>query len=94
MFNAVGILYYFLEFFGGGRKLEHPVTKLLVVPAIVGFSDTWSAAEIKKTDDDKKVMEDYEDGEEELDPLRLDKNMQDPAFEQIRETISSNIYQL
>ncbi|GFV35569.1 hypothetical protein TNCV_2554591 [Trichonephila clavipes] len=40
-----------------GRKLEHPVAKLLVVVAIVGFSDTWSAAEEKRTGDDKMVME-------------------------------------
>ncbi|GFV34480.1 hypothetical protein TNCV_466941 [Trichonephila clavipes] len=41
----------------GGRKLEHPVAKLLVVAAIVGFSDTWSVTEEKRTGDDKKVME-------------------------------------
>ncbi|GFX59214.1 hypothetical protein TNCV_4304461 [Trichonephila clavipes] len=57
MFHEVGILYYFLGFFDGDRKLEHSVTKLLVVVAIVGFSDTWSAAEEKRTGDDKKVME-------------------------------------
>ncbi|GFY07284.1 hypothetical protein TNCV_5084711 [Trichonephila clavipes] len=55
MFDEVGILYYFLGLFDGGRKLEPPVAKLLVVAAIVGFSDTWSAE--KRTGDDKKVME-------------------------------------
>ncbi|GFU50638.1 hypothetical protein TNCV_2798661 [Trichonephila clavipes] len=40
-----------------GRKLGHPVAKLLVVAAIVGFSDTWSVAEENRTGDDKKVME-------------------------------------
>ncbi|GFS63490.1 hypothetical protein TNCV_4610711 [Trichonephila clavipes] len=54
MFDEVGILYYFLEFFDGVRKLEHPVSKLLVVAAIVGFTDTWSADEEKRTGDDKK----------------------------------------
>ncbi|GFW42363.1 transposase [Trichonephila clavipes] len=39
------------------RKLEHPVAKLLVAAAIVGFSDTWSVAEEKRRSDDKKVME-------------------------------------
>ncbi|GFU86720.1 hypothetical protein TNCV_4966651 [Trichonephila clavipes] len=57
MFHEVALLYNFLGFFGGCRKLEHPVAKLLVVAAIVGFSDTWSAAEEKRTDDDKNVME-------------------------------------
>ncbi|GFX01644.1 hypothetical protein TNCV_3971441 [Trichonephila clavipes] len=57
MFDEVGILYCFLVFFDGGRKLEHPVAKLLVVVAIVGFSDTWSTTEEKRTGDDKKVIE-------------------------------------
>ncbi|GFW36874.1 transposable element Tcb2 transposase [Trichonephila clavipes] len=57
MFDEVGILYNFLVFFDGGKKLEHPVAKLLVVVAIAGFSDTWSAAEEKRTGDDKNVME-------------------------------------
>ncbi|GFT27424.1 hypothetical protein TNCV_1275391 [Trichonephila clavipes] len=62
MFDEVGILYCFLfvlfciVFFDGGRKLEHPVAKLLVVVAIGGFSDTLSAAEEKRTGKDKKVM--------------------------------------
>ncbi|GFT01176.1 hypothetical protein TNCV_3373081 [Trichonephila clavipes] len=50
-------MYNFLVFFDGGRKLEHPVEKLLVVAAIAGSSDTWSAAEEKRTGDDKKVIE-------------------------------------
>ncbi|GFY16406.1 hypothetical protein TNCV_2350491 [Trichonephila clavipes] len=41
-------------FFDGGRKLEHPVAKLSVVVEIVGFSDIGSAAEEKRTGDDKK----------------------------------------
>ncbi|GFV90550.1 hypothetical protein TNCV_2222661 [Trichonephila clavipes] len=57
MFDDVKILYYFLGFFDGGRKLEHSVAKLMVVTAIVGFSHTWSATEEKRTGDDKKVME-------------------------------------
>ncbi|GFU14914.1 hypothetical protein TNCV_191631 [Trichonephila clavipes] len=57
MFDKVGLLYNFLGFFDGDRKLEHPVAKLFVVAAIVGFSDTWSATEEKRTGDDKKVME-------------------------------------
>ncbi|GFV89143.1 uncharacterized protein TNCV_4913421 [Trichonephila clavipes] len=57
MLDEAVILYYFLGFFDGGRKLEHPVAKLLVVVAIVGFSNTWSAAEEKRTGGDKKVME-------------------------------------
>ncbi|GFX44068.1 hypothetical protein TNCV_4118641 [Trichonephila clavipes] len=60
MFDEVGILYYFLGFFDGGRKLDNLVTKLLVFAAIVGLSDTWSASEEKRTNDDKKVMEDEE----------------------------------
>ncbi|GFW41051.1 hypothetical protein TNCV_414601 [Trichonephila clavipes] len=40
-----------------GRKLEHPVEKLLVVAAIAESSDIWSAAEEKRTGDDKKVIE-------------------------------------
>ncbi|GFV96748.1 hypothetical protein TNCV_3388411 [Trichonephila clavipes] len=56
MFDEVGLLYNFLGFFDGGRKLEHPVAKLLVVAAIVGFSDTWSTAEEKRMGDDT-VME-------------------------------------
>ncbi|GFV57932.1 hypothetical protein TNCV_3687691 [Trichonephila clavipes] len=55
MFDEVGKLYYFLGFFDGGRKLERPFTKLLVVAEIVGFSDTWSASEEKRTSDDKKL---------------------------------------
>ncbi|GFU41670.1 hypothetical protein TNCV_1064951 [Trichonephila clavipes] len=43
-----------------GRKLEHPVAKLSVVVEIVGFSDIESAAEEKRTGDDKKVMETQE----------------------------------
>ncbi|GFU83901.1 hypothetical protein TNCV_3852231 [Trichonephila clavipes] len=57
MFGEVGLLYNFLVFFDGGRKLEHPVAKLLIVAGIVGFSDTLSAAEEKRTGGDKKVME-------------------------------------
>ncbi|GFW03989.1 piggyBac transposable element-derived protein 4 [Trichonephila clavipes] len=57
MFDEFIILFYFLGFFDGDRKLQHPVSKLLVFSAIIGFSDTWSAFEEKRTDDDKKVME-------------------------------------
>ncbi|GFU33715.1 hypothetical protein TNCV_2047881 [Trichonephila clavipes] len=57
MFDEIGILYYFLGFFDGGGKLEHPVAELLFVAAIVGFLDTWLAVEEKRTGDDKKVME-------------------------------------
>ncbi|GFX10197.1 hypothetical protein TNCV_1865951 [Trichonephila clavipes] len=57
MFDEVGIPYYSFVFFDGGRKLEHPVAKLKVVVEIVGFSDIGSAAEEKRTGDDKKVME-------------------------------------
>ncbi|GFT49504.1 hypothetical protein TNCV_3366901 [Trichonephila clavipes] len=39
------------------RKLEYPVAKLVVVAAIVGFSDASSAPKEKRTGDDKKVME-------------------------------------
>ncbi|GFW98027.1 hypothetical protein TNCV_1203281 [Trichonephila clavipes] len=57
MFDEVGILFYCFVFLDGCRKLEYPVAKLLVVVEIVGFSDIGSAAEEKKTGDDKKVME-------------------------------------
>ncbi|GFW11085.1 hypothetical protein TNCV_4782951 [Trichonephila clavipes] len=57
MFDEVGIPYYCFLFFDGSRKLEHPVEKLSVVVEIVGFSDIGSAAEEKRTGDDKKVME-------------------------------------
>ncbi|GFX19960.1 uncharacterized protein TNCV_1435201 [Trichonephila clavipes] len=57
MFDEVGIPYYCLVFFDGGRKLEHWVAKLSVVVEIVGFSDIRSAAEEKRTGDDKKLME-------------------------------------
>ncbi|GFV27527.1 hypothetical protein TNCV_746801 [Trichonephila clavipes] len=50
-------MYNFLVFFAVGRKLEHPVEKLLVVAAIAGSSDIWSAAEEKMTGDDKKMIE-------------------------------------
>ncbi|GFU74913.1 hypothetical protein TNCV_4508731 [Trichonephila clavipes] len=56
MFDEVGLLYNFLGFFDGCRKLEHPVAKLLVIAAIVGFSDTWCTAEEKRTGDNN-VME-------------------------------------
>ncbi|GFS63305.1 hypothetical protein TNCV_2308521 [Trichonephila clavipes] len=54
-FDEVGILYNFLGFFDGGKRLEHPVAKLLVVVEVVGISDIGSAAEEKRTGDDKKV---------------------------------------
>ncbi|GFU62173.1 hypothetical protein TNCV_2474061 [Trichonephila clavipes] len=57
MFDEVGIpTYYCFVFFDGGRKLEHWVAKLTVVVEIVGF-DIGSAAEEKRTGDDKKVIE-------------------------------------
>ncbi|GFW70210.1 hypothetical protein TNCV_660141 [Trichonephila clavipes] len=56
MFDEVGIPYYCFVFFDGGRKLEHWVAKLTVVVEIVGF-DIGSAAEEKRTGDDKKVIE-------------------------------------
>ncbi|GFX14192.1 putative transposable element [Trichonephila clavipes] len=52
MSYMVDLQWVILRFFDGRRKLEHPVAKLLVIAAIVGFSDTWSAAE-----EERRVME-------------------------------------
>ncbi|GFQ88051.1 hypothetical protein TNCT_492311 [Trichonephila clavata] len=58
MLGVVGIPYYFLESLDWGRKLRHPVSKPLVVAVrLVGFSDTWSAAEEKRTHDDERMLD-------------------------------------
>ncbi|GFX13578.1 hypothetical protein TNCV_3136511 [Trichonephila clavipes] len=68
LFDEVGIPYYCFAFFDGGRKLELPVTKLLVFVEIVRFSDIRSDAEEKRTGDDKKALV-YADKPQTLDHL-------------------------
>ncbi|GFV73224.1 hypothetical protein TNCV_4197091 [Trichonephila clavipes] len=45
-------------------------------------------------DSDMNYFIDCENGQEEPDSLRVDKNFRDPAFQQIGKAFSSNKYQL